>query len=100
MVEIRDITVDDGVPVKRAAPRQRKQKLRNPVVAKVVDAFAAMKPGQSFFVAGASKRDMDFLRKPFIRAGLGYTMREVECDEIYQTAGVRTWRQHGEYDEL
>lgn len=95
-----EIKPDNGVPVKRAPKSSGRPRLRDPVIESLVDKFAAMAPGQSFFVQGASKKELDFLRKPIVRRGLGYTMREVECDEIYQTAGVRVWRQHGEYDEL
>lgn len=100
MIEIGEIRVDDGVPVNRPAPRKRNRPYRNPTVIKVLEKFAEMTPGQSFFVPGATKRDLDFLRRPLTREGFGYTMRYVECDEIYQTSGVRVWRQHGEYDEL
>lgn len=101
MLEINEIVVDDDVPLARATPaRKRRRGPRNPTVAFVVDRFARMKPGQSFFVPDIQVKDLAFLRRPFHAAGLGFTMRRVECDEIYQTAGVRVWRQPGEADEL
>lgn len=99
-VDISSLAVDEGVPMTRPAKRQAVRHRRNPVIEQAVEKFKNMRPGQSFFVPGASKRDVDKLRKPFIQAGLGYASRQVDCDEIYQTAGVRVWRLHGEYDEL
>lgn len=99
MREIGEIVVDDDVPMRRVG-ETRKRKLRNPTLVKVVDKFAAMRPGQSFFVPGVTKKQMDFIRKPLNAEGLGHTMREVDCDEIYQQPGVRVWRLHGEYDQL
>lgn len=100
MIDVTNAPIDSGVPQTRAKPKQRRVPLKNPVAAAVVDKFADMEPGQSFFVAGAVKKDVDFLRRPLTQAGFGYAMREVDCDEIYQTQGVRIWRQHGEFDEL
>lgn len=71
---------------------------RSPVLRKYVEQFANFKPGQSFFVEGVTRKDVEFLRRPFVDAGLGLTMREVEQDEIYGVAGVRVWRLHGDYD--
>jgi hypothetical protein len=97
--DLGEIVVEDGVPIRRAT-RKLKTKLRNPALVKLVDRVAAMRPGQSFFVQGVKKPDMDFIRKPLNNEGLAHTMREVECDEIYQQPGVRFWRLHGEFDEL
>lgn len=94
------VRVDDDVPMQRPEPLTRRSKRRDPVIVEMIEKFKLMAPGQSFFVEGANKRDVDKLRKPFLQAGLGYVSREVECDEIYQTAGVRVWRLFGEYDEL
>ena len=66
---------------------------------KYLDKFLALKPGQSFFVEGAKRRDIEFLRKPVKAAGAGIRIVEVEQDEIYGTAGARCWRVAGTYDE-
>lgn len=59
-----------------------------------------MKPGTSFFVEGVRAADMNFLRRPVLKAGMGIRIVEVECDEIYQCHGVRVWREEGDYDVL
>lgn len=92
---------DDNVPVRRVALPDRKRGRRaDPRVQAYVDKFVRFRPGQSFFVEGVEPADLDFLRKPFARAGVGVVIRRVERDEIYGVAGVRVWRQAGEYDEL
>lgn len=91
------IKPEDGVaPLKRKEKKRRRE--RSPQMQGYIDAFAAFKPGQSFFVPGAKRADLEFLRAPFVDAGLGMLMREVECDQKHGVAGVRVWRQHGEYD--
>lgn len=72
----------------------------SPAMRAHIERFAAMTPGESFFVKGARSEELEFLRKPFTRAGLGVLIRQVERDDIYKTAGVRVWRMAGEYDEL
>lgn len=99
MIDIENFRVDDGVPVRRSG-RKAPRRYRSPELARIVEKFREMRPGQSFFVAGATKKDLDFLRRPFNEEGLGYTIRKIKCDEIYRTSGVRVWRQYGEYDEL
>lgn len=89
---------DTGVQPSKLPP-ERKTRTFDPRIQEYVEQFAAFKVGQSFFVEGASRRDLEFVRRPFMAVGLGVVMREVECDEIYGSAGVRVWRQHGEYDE-
>ena len=66
----------------------------------IVRKFIAMKPGESFFIADVEPGDVEFLRRPALAAGCGITIRRVEHDEIYLQAGVRIWREEGEYDEL
>jgi hypothetical protein len=44
--------------------------------------------------------DVEFLRRPIVRIGCGIKILEVEQDEIYQSPGVRIWREEGPYDEL
>lgn len=78
---------------------RRKRRL-SPEAQALVERFKDMLPGQSFFVPGVKQADMVFLRRLFAREGLGYSIHEMSCDEIYQTSGVRVWREHGEYDEL
>lgn len=71
---------------------------------KEIEAFVlkvrAMRIGTSFFVPDVTRQQMEWLRRPVLRAGVGITIVRVECDEIYQCPGVRVWREEGEYDEL
>lgn len=66
----------------------------------LVNKMAYMKPGQSFFIADVCREDVEFLRRPVVRMGIGIRIVEVECDEIYQCHGVRVWREEGDYDVL
>lgn len=84
----------------KGMPSSGRGRPMSPVIRGHVERFAAMKPGESFFVEGAESKDLEFLRKPFLRAGLGMLLRHVQKDEIYKTNGVRIWRLAGEYDEL
>lgn len=94
------ITPDRGASVDKTKANLGGRK-PDPVVAAYVEQFKDFRPGvDSFFVAGAVSKDLEFLRKPFTRAGLGLLIRRVEFDEIYQTAGVRVFRLAGEYDEI
>lgn len=56
--------------------------------------------GDSFFVEGATADDLRNLLRAFKLAGIGYTVRQVARDAIYQTQGTRVWRQSGDCDEL
>lgn len=94
------IQPDKGVHVDRIPPVRGRGRPMSPAIRAHVERFAAMRPGESFFVAGVQSADLEFLRKPFTKAGLGMLIRQVDRDEIYQTAGVRVWRMAGEYDEL
>jgi hypothetical protein len=66
----------------------------------LVDKFVRMLPGQSFFIPGATRLDVEFLRRPVTRAGCGVQIVQVAEDEIYLQEGVRIWRLEGEYDDL
>lgn len=66
----------------------------------LVEKMKRMLPGQSFFVPDVKRADMEFLRRPVVRAGVGIRIAQVEEDEIYFQPGVRVWREEGEYDEL
>lgn len=57
------------------------------------DNLAAMKPGESFFVAGAELDDLRFLYALARRSGMKVVIRSVELDEVYLTKGVRVWRE-------
>ena len=94
------IKPESGVSVERSSPVKGRGRPMNPATKAHVERFAAMKPGSSFFVEGARSEDLEFLRKPFTRAGLGVLIRRVECDDVHKKAGVRVWRLAGEYDEL
>jgi hypothetical protein len=65
-----------------------------------VDAFMRYQPGDSFFVEGASSSDLKPLLRAFRASGIGFTVRQVARDPIYQTRGTRVWRRPGECDEL
>lgn len=66
----------------------------------LIDKVIRMPIGASFFVPEATRLDMEFLRRPVLRAGCGIRIAQVALDEIYQQPGVRVWREEGEYDEL
>lgn len=70
------------------------------VIEEYVSKLRNMRLGASFFVPDVTRQQMEWLRRPAVRAGLGITIARVECDEIYQAPGVRVWRQEGPYDEL
>lgn len=96
-----DLAMQPESGVHPLKPREKtKKRSRSPRIQGYIEKFAAFKPGDSFFVAGVTRKDMEFLRAPFRDAGLGMLMRELERDEVYGVAGVRVWRQPGEYDEL
>lgn len=89
------IAPDDGVPM----PKSNRGRRPNETYKHLVDKFLAMKPGQSFFVEGANRRDVEFLRRLVVKAGAGIESIETKSDEIFGTAGVRTWRRAGPYDD-
>ena len=95
-----DITIEaeDGVLHVPAPKPKRRSRERSPRIQGYVDAFAKFRPGQSFFVPGVKRKDVEFLRQPFVDAGLGVVFREVEMDEIHLQSGVRIWRQAGPLD--
>lgn len=91
------IVPDDGV--EPPVPKRGRQK--DPEVEAVVKKFLSLKPGkQSFFVEGAKRADLEFLRKRALAAGAGIRIIEINQDEIFGVAGTRVWREAGEYDEL
>jgi hypothetical protein len=65
-----------------------------------INRIRAMRIGQSVFFPGMQLRDLSFLRKPARAAGVGIRMKFTRRDVRHQTAGVRLWREFGEYDEL
>lgn len=91
------IIPDDDVPSPKARGRGRPVDARTK---QYVDKFLTLKPGQSFFVQDAKSSDLEFLRRPVRKAGVGIRIVEITRDEIYGTRGVRCWREAGEYDEL
>lgn len=72
---------------------------RDEDVAGLVKQFLAMRPGQSVFIAGSTRADMEFLRAPIHRAGADIEIQTVERDVKHGTAGCRIWRRAGVYDE-
>lgn len=94
------IKPESGVSVERSGTVKGRGRPMTPAIKAHVERFAAMTPGSSFFVEGAQSQDLEFLRKPFTRAGLGVLIRRVERDEVHKKPGVRVWRLAGSYDEL
>lgn len=94
------IIAEDDVPRRRPKPKSRGGAPRDPKLAAYIQKLCDMRPGQSCFFAGMNRLDVEFLRRPAISAGINLTIREVERDEIHAMAGVRVWRDAGEYDEL
>lgn len=92
------IKSEAGVPVSK--PAVSRGRPRSSSVHGYVGKIAAMKVGHSFFVEGAKRSDIEFLRRPCASDGLKVTIRQVANDEIYGVAGVRVWREAGEFDEL
>lgn len=70
----------------------------DPELLKQVEHFKALKVGDSFFVEGKTAAEMEYLRRPVIRAGVGITIRNIECDVVHKTKGVRVWRLSGPHD--
>jgi hypothetical protein len=66
----------------------------------LVAKIRAMRIGASFFVEGVTREDVEFLRRPLKKLGVGAKFVETEYDEIYLCHGVRIWREEGPYDEL
>lgn len=97
------IIPDEGVapPPTRPVGRPKDESLQA-----LVTQFLRLKPAtatrlaDSFFVPDAKRSDIEFLRKPVLKAGAGMQVVEVTKDEIYGVAGIRCWRIAGEYDEL
>jgi hypothetical protein len=88
---------DDDVP---PPPKPEAGRPRDTKIEGYVSSFKAYKAGQSFFVADATIADLQFLRRPFKREGLHFTMRRVQKDEIYHQPGVRVWREKKPEEEL
>jgi hypothetical protein len=92
------IRKEDSVP---AQPVQGRGRPMSPEVRAYVERFKHFRAGKdSFFVEGATAKDLEFLRRPVTRAGMGILIRYVQCDEIHGVAGVRVWRLAGSYDEI
>lgn len=71
-----------------------------PDVQQLVDRVRRYRIGDSFFVPGATRGEVEFLRRPCLSQGTPISICRVELDEIYQQPGVRVWRREGSYDEL
>lgn len=91
------ITPDSGVPIPRTRSRGRP---KDEELKRLVQKFLDMPIGESFFVEGAKRRDLEFLRKPVNALGGNILIAQTERDEIYQVAGTRCWRIHGLIDEI
>lgn len=90
----------ESVPVGSAPPPRRGRTVSSDVAA-YVERFKHFRAGKdSFFVEGATAKDLEFLRRPVTRAGMGILIRQVECDKIHGVAGVRVWRLAGSYDDI
>ncbi len=91
------ITPDTGVTAPATRRRGRPADLARKAQ---IDAFLKMAVNDSFFVEGAKRSDLEYLRRPVKALGANIEIAEVECDEIYQVAGTRCWRRFGLIDEL
>lgn len=100
MTKTPDLAIVPEAGVLQRRPTTAKGRTRDPKIAAYVDKLCRMRIGDSCFFAGLKPKDVEFLRRPAVTAGIGLTIREVEVDEIHLTAGVRVWRERGEYDEL
>ena len=81
------ITVDKDVP-RKPAKRKRGVDMNDPRVKQL----KALELDDSFFLADKTRKDVRHLVDLGKKIGVFLIVREVEQDEIYQTAGVRFWR--------
>lgn len=79
--------------------KKLQSEFRDPQITKLVDTFKRFKPGQSFFIPDGTEDDLKILRRPFRLAGLGYSTCAFDTDPIYQSPGIRVWRELGAYDD-
>lgn len=73
---------------------------RDPELQATVDAFARLRIGASIFVKDATRADVEYLREPLTKMGVGVRIMRVEHDLKHECAGVRIWRKAGDYDDL
>lgn len=66
----------------------------------ILDRFTRMRPKDSAFVAGIMPSDVEFIRAPLLRRGVGVRIERVAHDPVHHQAGVRVFREEGSYDEL
>jgi hypothetical protein len=83
---------------KKPAPKKTGPK-PSPELLAQIEAFKTYKIGDSFFVPGRKASDLEYLRRPANKAGLGIKIRYIDCDPVHNTAGVRVWRCSGPKDE-
>ena len=89
--------VDKDVPI----PEQRQRgRPKDEFIKARVQHFIAMSVGDSFFVEGAKRRDLEFLRKRVTALGANITIVEVKDDPIFHLPGTRVWRDKGLTDEI
>lgn len=69
-------------------------------IATILHKLKRYRPGDSFFIEGAKRSDVEFLRRPAKDQGVGISIVHVDCDEIYHLPGVRVFRKEGEFDQL
>lgn len=72
----------------------------DPYTQKLLAKFASWPVGRSFFVRGAARADLEFLRRPAVKLGVGIRIVQVTRDPIHNQPGVRVWREEGSYDEI
>lgn len=72
---------------------------KDPALAAMVNKFLKAAPGNSFFLQGSNRRDLEFFRRAVKRSGVGITIVEVHKDLIHGKPGVRFWREAGPYDD-
>lgn len=94
------IMPEDGVTKVSDPPKAKPGRPHDEHITRYVQQLCDMRVGQSCFFMGLTRRDVEFLRRPALAAGINLTIKEVTRDEIHLTAGVRIWREYGHYDDL
>lgn len=88
-MNLEDLVITVDKEVSRAKPKRRRGvNLDDPRVKQL----QALELEDSFFLEGKTRKDARVLIDLGKKIGVFLIVREVELDEIYQTAGVRFWR--------
>lgn len=87
----KDVSIEKGVgrpPITRPG-NGREMSERN---RRYRDGMKKLQPGESFFIEGATPKDLQFLRPVAASARINLSILAVEEDEIYGTPGTRVYR--------